>query len=261
LSETAAVPVRPASTLLLLREQEKLEVLMVVRHHQVDFNSGAMVFPGGKIEESDASPDWAADTVGWDETAQEERAPRIAAIREAFEESGILLARHVDGREFLGDKSVTTARADVDEGKRSFHDLVRAHGLKLDLSDLTPFSRWVTPTFMPKRFDTFFYLAVAPAEQLAISDGHETVEAEWVSPAGVLQQAREGKRTVVFPTRLNLGQLAESATVDEAVRAARSRPVVITQPVMEKREDGNYLVLTADSGYGHVAEFMPRRPK
>lgn len=256
-----SVPVRPASTLLLLREQEKLEVLMVVRHHQVDFNSGAMVFPGGKIEESDARADWATDTVGWNATAEEERAPRIAAIREAFEESGILLARHSDGREFLGDKSVTAARGDVDEGKRSFHDLVRAHGLKLDLTDLTPFSRWVTPTFMPKRFDTFFYLAVAPAEQLAISDGHETVEAEWVSPADVLQQAQEGKRTVVFPTRMNLGQLAESDTVGAAVAAARARNFIAVEPVLETRADGKYLVLDEKYGYGAVAELMPRRPK
>ncbi|BAT60979.1 NUDIX domain protein [Variibacter gotjawalensis] len=258
---SAPVPIRPASTLLLLREQQTLEVLMVVRHTAIDFNSGAMVFPGGKIEESDGSDDWKDDTVGWDETPPEERAPRVAAIREAFEESGILLARHGDGREFLGDDAVTAARKDVHDGKRDFRDLVRTHGLKLDFTDLVPYARWVTPAHMHKRFDTFFYLAVAPAEQLAICDGHETVEAEWLSPSAALEQARDGKRTLVFPTRLNLKMLAESATVDAAIAASRTRTIVSVEPFVETRGDAKYLCIRDDAGYGAVSELIPRKPK
>jgi 8-oxo-dGTP pyrophosphatase MutT (NUDIX family) len=91
--QSPSVPIRPAATILLVRDVPGFEVLMVKRHHQIDFAAGALVFPGGKTHAGDHDPVWEHRTVGWARTAPDMRALRIAAIREAYEETGILLAR------------------------------------------------------------------------------------------------------------------------------------------------------------------------
>src|SRR5258708_22106309 len=96
------VPILPAATILMLRD-DPFEVLMVKRHHQIDFAAGALVFPGGKTHASDHDPAWEIRSLAWKETPTSQRALRIAAIREAYEETGILLARHDDGAPFPGD--------------------------------------------------------------------------------------------------------------------------------------------------------------
>src|SRR5436305_6757908 len=97
------VPIRPAATIMLVRDEPTFEVLMVKRHHQIDFASGALVFPGGKSHAGDHNPAWAAHTVGWADFDATQRAMRIAAIREVFEEAGILLARRRDGAPMGGE--------------------------------------------------------------------------------------------------------------------------------------------------------------
>src|SRR5579862_6280708 len=101
--EKPPVPILPAATILLVRDTPDFEVLMVKRHHQIDFASGALVFPGGKTHAGDHDPAWEGRVIGWESTKPEKRALRIAAIREAYEEAGILLARHADGEPFRGD--------------------------------------------------------------------------------------------------------------------------------------------------------------
>lgn len=256
---TAAAPIRTASTILLLREQPQMEVLMVRRHHQVDFMSGAMVFPGGKLDQADVDEAWAGRATGWDTVPEIERGPRIAAIREAFEESGILLGRGSD----LPDPEESAAdRKAIEAGRLRFIDYVAAHGLTLDLTSLTLFSRWLTPSVVPKRFDTFFYLADAPDGQAALSDGRETVDTEWVTPAEALRLAAAGERTIVFPTRMNLTLLAQSMSVAAAVEAARERPPRTVEPRVEERAGTRYLLLDPDLGYGRVEEkfFVPDKP-
>jgi 8-oxo-dGTP pyrophosphatase MutT (NUDIX family) len=246
-TKTPSTPL-PAATILLLRDQPAFEVLMVKRHHQIDFASGALVFPGGKTAPGDHDPAWADQATGFDACPEAERALRIAAIREAYEESAILLARDAGGRWAQLDERAGQARDPVAKGERPFLDLVRELGVKPDLTGLVRFARWITPAMMPKRFDTWFYAAVAPDEQLATADGWETVDAEWIAPAEALRLAEAGERKVIFPTRMNLQLLAESRDAAEAAAAAQARPVVTVEPRVEQREGGGVLVIPADAG-------------
>jgi 8-oxo-dGTP pyrophosphatase MutT (NUDIX family) len=248
------VPILPAATILLVRDDPVFEVLMVKRHHQIDFASGALVFPGGKTHDGA----WEQRVLGWDRTAPEKRALRIAAIREAYEETGILLARHADGDAFRGDERAGEARDDVAHDRRSFLDLVSTLDLQLDLDALTVFARWITPAMMHKRFDTWFYVAAAPADQLAVCDGWETVDAEWIAPSEALRLAELGQRTVIFPTRMNLQLLAESSGAQDAVARAAARTLVVVEPKVTQTPDGPVLAIPPDAGYGAVVEPLSR---
>ncbi|MBV9509555.1 MAG: NUDIX domain-containing protein [Caulobacteraceae bacterium] len=250
----AVTPIRPAATVLLLRDEPAFEVLMVRRHHQIDFVPGAMVFPGGKTHAGDHHPRWAERCIGWAGTPETERPLRIAAIREAYEEAGLLIARRGDGEPFPGDERAQEARAAVAKDERSFLDVVELLDLRLDLEALTLFARWITPDIGPKRFDTWFYVARAASDQLAVCDGWETVEAEWISPKQALQLAAAGEREVIFPTRMNLKLLAEAGGVEDAIVRAAARPVVVVEPWLERRADGPVLVIPTDAGYGEVIE-------
>jgi 8-oxo-dGTP pyrophosphatase MutT (NUDIX family) len=246
-------PPRLSATILLLRDTPQFEVLMVKRHNQIDFASGALVFPGGKTEAGDADPAWSEHCADWADYAPDERTLRIAAIREAFEEAGLLLAAGAGGL-WSSDAEAMDARVLVERGERAFIDLVKSLNIKLNLSALTRFARWITPVMMPKRFDTHFFLAVAPVDQLAICDGRETVDAEWLTPEEALALAETGARTIIFPTRMNLKLLGESQDAGAAVDAARRRPEVVVTPWVEKRPAGSVLVIPPDAGYGPVEE-------
>ncbi len=251
------VPIRPAATIMLLRDEPAFEVLMVKRHHQIDFASGALVFPGGKTHDGDHDPAWREWTAGWDDLDGEQRGLRIAAIREVYEEAGVLLARGRDGEPFAGDERAGAAREAIAKDQRAFLDLVRELDVKLDLQALTVFARWITPNMMPKRFDTWFYLARANSDQLAICDGWETVDVEWIAPAEAIRLAAAGERTVIFPTRMNLQLLAEASDAPDAIGRAMVRTLVPVEPMVERREGGSVLVIPPDAGYGAVVEHLP----
>ncbi len=246
--------IRPAATILLLRDQPAFEVLMVKRHHQIDFASGALVFPGGKTHGGDHDPRWADRAVGWDDIAPDQRPLRIAAIREAYEEAAIIMARHPDGEPFAGCDRAAELREAVAADTHPFLDLVEELDICLDLAALTVFARWITPDLMPKRFDTWFYVATATGEQLAACDGRETVDAEWIAPDEALNLAAAGRRKVIFPTRMNLQLLAESASATQAAERAAARTLVTVLPLVEQRPDGGVLVIPPDAGYGAVEE-------
>ena len=248
---TPAVP-RPAATILLVRDAPAFEVLMVKRHHQIDFASGALVFPGGKLHAGDHDPAWSGRSLGWAETAEAERSLRIAAIREAYEETGILLGRHPDGSHFAGSAAAAAARDDVANDKRPFIDLVAEADVCVDLSALTVFAHWIAPAMAPKRFDTMFYIAAAPPDQLAVCDGYETVDAEWISPAEVLRLQISGERTVIFPTRMNVRLLAEARDAGDAVARAAARTLVTVEPTVVTTPDGPHMTIQANAGYGEV---------
>jgi 8-oxo-dGTP pyrophosphatase MutT (NUDIX family) len=254
--ETPPVASRPAATILLVRDTPSLEVLMVKRHHQIDFASGALVFPGGKTHAGDHDPAWEFRTLGWDQSLPHKRALRIAAIREAYEETGILLARHPDQSPFHGDPRAGEARDDVAADRRAFLELVTELDVHLDLSALSVFARWITPAMMPKRFDTWFYVAAAPPDQLALCDGWETVDAEWIAPAEALRLAATGERKVIFPTRMNLQLLGEATDAEDAVTRARARALVTVEPKVAEGPDGPMLVIPENAGYGAVTELL-----
>jgi 8-oxo-dGTP pyrophosphatase MutT (NUDIX family) len=227
-------PARPASTVLLLRDGAAgMEVFMVVRHHQIDFASGALVFPGGRVEPADAV------IAGGDDHG----AFRVAAVRETWEECGVLLARPGAARAAEGD----------------FAAMLAARALVPDIEALAHFAHWITPIPVPKRFDTHFFLAAAPADQDALHDGQETVDSVWIRPRDALAAAEDGSRKVVFPTRMNLLKLARHDSVADAFAAARATPVVTVLPEMRVAPEGRILRIPAAAGYGGE-EFLAGDP-
>jgi 8-oxo-dGTP pyrophosphatase MutT (NUDIX family) len=165
-----AVNPRPASTILLLRDSAnrkgEIEVFMMVRHYEIDFNSGALVFPGGSVDAGDqaiiANPALYSGGEGLDASAL---SFRIAAIRETFEESGILLARPQGSKALVDAKRASeieaASRAALCESKTTFLKVLTDNGMLLALDELVPYAHWITPEGMPKRFDTWFFLAGA----------------------------------------------------------------------------------------------------
>ena len=257
MKDIVAIPA-PAATILLVRDRPAFEVLMVRRHHQIDFASGALVFPGGKTHRGDHETGWSARMHDWTGPADEARALRIAAVREAYEETGILLARTADGSVFAGDERAHLARDDIAADRRSFLDLVAELEVRLDIAALSLFARWITPTMMPKRFDTWFFLAAAPPDQLALCDGWETVDAEWIAPAEAIRLADLGERKVIFPTRMNLQLLGEARDSADATARAAARTLVTVEPQLVNGPQGRVLVIPPEAGYGAVSEPLSR---
>lgn len=249
---------RPSATLLLLREHGgEMQVLMVVRHHQIDFASGALVFPGGKVDARDSACAVRARARGAAQLDEAALALRAAAIREAFEESGVLLARPLGREALIGGAELARLqpfRDRLNAGEIGIGDLLVAADLELACDCLVPFAHWITPEFMPKRFDTHFYLAGAPDDHGAAHDGGESVDAVWISPARALAEAAEGKWTIIFPTRMNLLKLARSRTVAEAIETARTAPIICVQPWIEQTSEGPVLCIPEEAGYGAVRE-------
>ena len=162
---------------------------MVQRHHQIDFATGAMVFPGGKLEPGDRDPALRARAPrrrARSPTPSSRSAP--AAIRETFEEARVLLARRRGAQELALRRRGARDRGAPPRGARGPRDplaeLARAEDLELACDLLVPFAHWITPEFMPKRFDTWFFLVDAPADQVAVHDGHESVDSLWITPGG-----------------------------------------------------------------------------
>jgi len=195
-----------------------LEVLMVKRNAREPFAS-ALVFPGGVVEPEDYSQAWLAHLHGDASFTVEERALRIAACREAWEEAALLPG----GR---GGSLSKDALSD-----RPFLETVIRHGVRLALDDLVEFAHWITPEALPKRFDTYFYICRASAAATGQCDGRETVALEWVQPSAALARAERGERALLLPTRENLKLLAQSANCEAALEAARSRKIVPFTPL------------------------------
>ena len=258
-SPSAPPPVRLAATILLLRDGgQGMEVFMVVRHQQIDFASGALVFPGGKLAAGDADARAHARCIGIEKLTADEIALRVGAIREAFEESGILLARPSKGGVLSAERLEalgTKYRRGLDRGEIAIADQLETEDLVLDCGALVPFAHWVTPTFMPKRFDTYFFLAVAPADQAGAHDGHETVDSAWLTPPTIVADELAGRRTLVPATLLNVKKLGNSTSVKDALAAARAKPIVRVQPELVRRPEGTVLTIPAEADYG-VSEFV-----
>jgi len=256
----APAPV-PAATILMLRDGDRgLETFMVVRHRQIDFASGALVFPGGRIDAQDGEVRDCCQ--GVDEADDTTLAFRVGAIREAFEESGILLARPAGQSELIAGQRLAQLdkyRDPLNKGELGLRQFLENEQLILACDLLQHFAHWITPEMMPKRFDTHFYLAAAPLDHLAVHDGHESVDSVWISPPEALDGAQSGKYTIIFPTRLNVELLGQSKSVSEALQMAQDRTAVTVMPSVEKRDDGVYLCIPADAGYSLAEEKMDGR--
>ena len=172
------------------------------------------------------------------------------------------MARELGSQEIIsGERLATlqTFREPMNKGELSLLDFLQQQQLQLACDELTHFAHWITPPMMPKRFDTHFYLATAPADHIALHDGYESVDSVWIEPMEAVQEANSGKRTIIFPTLRNLEKLAEAKTVDEALRNANNSTIVPVLPWTEKRDDGNYLCIPVEAGYAISEEKMPDR--
>ncbi|MBU6457523.1 MAG: NUDIX hydrolase [Bradyrhizobium sp.] len=252
-----AVTPRPASTILLLRDsaaRQEIEVFMMVRHYQIDFNSGALVFPGGSVDASDKEiierEGLYSGGEGLDATAL---SFRIAAIRETFEESGILLARPQGASALIDAKRASEIeaahRAALTGRKTTFPKVLADNKLSLALDELVPYAHWITPEGMPKRFDTWFFLASAPPAQLGAHDGKESTDSIWVSPREALQGGETGRFKLPFPTTRNLIRLGKLTNVRAALEDSRGKPVVTVLPVMTRLNGGRQLRIPREAGY------------
>ncbi len=253
----AAIPV-PAATILIARDSANgLEVFMVKRHHQIDFVAGALVFPGGKASKSDFDVGLSEFTTGVEGWSAEMRALGAAAIREAFEESGILFARETGSKDFISAERLQTLehyRHPLEKGEISLLDMLRKENLKIACDALAHFAHWITPDNMPKRFDTHFFLAAVPAGHTGRHDGRESVDSIWITPNDAINDRK--KWNVIFPTKLNLMKLAPAPNVRTALETARAKPPLTVTPWVEQGADGPILRIRDDAGYTQTSTFL-----
>ena len=255
-SDSIARP-QPAATVMLLRDGgDGMEVFMIVRHQKSDVHAGALVFPGGRVDPEDY--DLAVDAAVF--PAQEGvdaamAALRVAAVRETFEECGVLLARARGDDALVGAarlREIEAAhRTAMTRGERTFGAILAAEDLVLAPEAMVYFANWITPERSAKRFDTHFFLAAAPSDQVALHDGHEAVDSLWMVPATALERARAGIYHLRFPTQMNLQKLGRHRLSAPALKAARASRVVTVMTKQERIGNGvRVLRLPLEADYG-----------
>lgn len=251
------VPATPAATLVLFRERQGRppELLVVERSTRMSFAGGAVVFPGGRIDDDDhvlaANPD---HLTGADSLAPDEVAARIAAIRETVEESGIAI-----GFVETPDAAWIAEARERLAAREAFSNIVAASGTKFDLDQLVPFARW-RPNFREARaFDTRFYIAKAPPDAAEpLVDKTENVLSFWASASELLAAADNGKVKIIFPTRRNLERLALFDDFDAAHRHARAINIETITPWVEERDGEPHLCIPDHLGYPVASEPIRR---
>lgn len=256
---------RDAATVMLVRDGPTggLEVLMVQRNLRSDFVGGAHVFPGGAVDDADRAAAMQDLCAGGGDAVCSTRlgldrgglALFVAAIRECFEEAGVLLARRRGDEHGLSFSDPEVAarfvahRASVDAG-RPLAEVLVEEGLVLDVDRLHYVSHWITPEGAPRRYDTRFFVAEAPPGQVPLHDERETVASVWIGPGEALARHRQGEIDLILPTIRNLQELARHGSVSELMAAASEIQHVPTiQPRMVTGPDGLRILLPGDAGY------------
>jgi 8-oxo-dGTP pyrophosphatase MutT (NUDIX family) len=271
-SAPGTLPDRPrdAATVMLLRDRAGggLEVLLVRRHARSGFMAGAFVFPGGKVDPSDADPRLLARTAD-EERLRAERALEptpgrsldreaalalhVAAVREVFEEAGILLSRDRVGR---SGPSLAERRRQLE--REGLAAVLEAEAASLDLGALAYWAHWITPSAEPKRFDTRFFLARHPAGQTAEVDRHEATEHVWLTPEEAIGRHESGAIFLPPPTWITLRELAAFSSVDQAFEGSRRRSIAAILPKVALIGEEIAVVLPWDPRYAELeGEALP----
>jgi 8-oxo-dGTP pyrophosphatase MutT (NUDIX family) len=248
---------QPAATVMLLRDgDDGMEVFMIVRHEKSDVHAGALVFPGGRVDPEDS--ELAVDPrvcPAQDGVDAAMATFRVAAVRETFEECGVLLAR-ARGEDALVSadrlRDIEAAhRPAMMSGERTFGAILATEDLVLAPETMVYFANWITPERRSKRFDVHFFLAAAPAGQIALHDGFEAVESVWITPGTALERATAGTYDLRFPTQMNLQKLGRHRESARAMDAARASRVVTVMTKHERRDDGMRVVrIPLEADYG-----------
>ncbi|HXH55666.1 NUDIX hydrolase [Iamia sp.] len=258
----ADVPLRDAATVLIVRDgDDGLEVFMLRRNLQSDFVGGAYVFPGGAVD----PPDRERDLERWCRGRSDAEASTrlgvasgglafwVAAIRESFEESGVLLAYGPDGALVRLDDPVTAARfvehrRSVDRAERSLVSICEEEDLHLAVDTMWYFGHWITPEGAPRRYDTRFFLAAAPSAQTPVHDDRETIANLWIRPVDALARHAAGDLAMLPPTLASLRALEPSTTaVDALAAAAEMVDVPTVQPRVIMDQGGVRIVMPGDA--------------
>ena len=235
---------QPAATIVLLRDADAMEVLLLKRHRSSGFVPGAYVFPGGRTDAADADPALL-------ERALNFRAANVpmyywfAAVREVFEETGVLLARResdwVD--DAASSSEMQQLRVSLLEESITLKQALRQYDCRIDFEDVVYFAHWITPEAEPRRYDTRFFLARLPEHREVKFDPREMTDALWLSPAEALDRFAAGKLPMVFPTVRTLEQLVPFNTTTEALHAFRTRDVEPVMPRLVRTESGVGIVI------------------
>jgi 8-oxo-dGTP pyrophosphatase MutT (NUDIX family) len=248
----AEVPVRPASTVMLVRDVESgsgIEVFMLRRTLAAAFAGGMYVFPGGRVDDADGTAEVEAVSDGLTDgeasallgVATGGLAYWTAAIRECFEEAGVLMARHATGHRSgdivrFDDPDVVQRfdhhRHAVHDGALSIIDLCEQESLRLCAGDLRYVSHWITPVGEVRRFDTRFFVTQAPPAQEPLHDDGETIASLWVSPTQALSRFRNGELAMIPPTLENLKFLADHHTAGAVMAAAAA--IATPRPILPR---------------------------
>lgn len=260
---------RHAATVILLREERgQIEVLLTRRHQDMAFMGGMWVFPGGTLCPADTS-EAALALIAEPETngcarlldLQGEPLPRslclgltLAASRETFEETGVLLATTAEGHDVRGEMlaRMHERRRAIVSQPELFATLLQEERLRIDVEHLLYWAHWITPAFAPKRFDTRFFAARLPPEQVAAIDAIEATEMAWMAPASIVAAARDGTMTLSTPTLFNVMELGASVRQHvslDAIFSAETRRVIV--PVLPKVTHGeqSMIVMPWDAEY------------
>jgi 8-oxo-dGTP pyrophosphatase MutT (NUDIX family) len=255
---------RPAATVITVRDAANgYEILMLRRNLNSDFVGGAYVFPGGGVDESDAGPPAQRLAFGLSDAEASRRlalesgglAYYVACLRELFEEAGLLIACDADGEPVqLSDpesiRRMAASRREVNAGSLKFIEMMEREGLLLDLRGLEYVAHWVTPVGPPRRFDTRFFVALTPSDQVATHDAGETVADQWIRPTDALEAHARGELEMIFPTISNLKAIAHLGTSQEVLEYARSlENIVRVEPRIVTRDGEVQILLAGDDGY------------
>ncbi len=233
--ESIAVPAVLSSTLILVRQnRDKYQVYLLKRSAKSGFMPGNYVFPGGKVDPCDQDtkfwlnhvdliPDDIPDRLGGDHDLNRIIAAAVAAIRETFEEAGVLLSVK-RSREILAHAGSASTAADLEAARpNGFRSIVEKTNTLLAFSNLFRWSHWKTPVYLKKRFDTFFFVAVMPREQHARPDNHEATHGIWISPMQALKANLDGSIALSPPTLVTLHQLLAYDTFKKLIAATTKR--------------------------------------
>jgi 8-oxo-dGTP pyrophosphatase MutT (NUDIX family) len=228
-------PPRDAATVVLLRDgADGVEAWLLTRIRQLVFAGGMAVFPGGRVDAADAdlpfvddALDTAAARLGG--LAADARAVLGAAVRELFEETGVLLSAPA--------ADLRASRAEIEAGRLDFGSVLRSHGLRADPGRLRPWSRWVTPAGEVRRYDTRFLVCGLPEGVQPADVTSESSTAAWFGVDAALEQAQRGELGLLPPTLVTLASIAAHSSVAEVLAAAESRSLDPVHPVL--RTDGD----------------------
>lgn len=260
-----SVPIRAAATVMMIDDRPDLQLLMMERNANTVFAGGMWVFPGGSVDKEDDSDAFRAivddrndaDASALMELERGGLAYYVAAIRESFEEAGLLLARHQSEGHALSftDPAVAARfegyRDQVNASEADFLDIIRSEKLLLDTADMHYIARWITPVGPPRRFDARFFIARAPQGQVPLHDNRETVHSAWMSPKDILDRFEAGEMQVMSPTLTMIRALSQFSCTAEVIEAAEANQSDQRIRVIEHNQA---IVLPGDEGYEQAAE-------